>query len=222
MGINRRRKKLNNPQKDARSSGTGKGKGQRTTFPLIFFISLLLLAVSILGTAFLTEKLHLKKGKSMVSPAVEGYHDTITRFAEKYEIPAYVPLLEAVMMQESTGRGTDPMQASESGYNERYANTPGSITDPDYSIEVGVQTLKHTLEAAECRDPGDMDRIALALQGYNFGPGYISWAVEKYGGYSLDNAQEFSQKMRAELGWNNYGDPAYVPHVLRFYEPPDK
>ena len=49
--------------------------------------------------------------------------------------------IQAIMMQESGGRGTDPMQCSESPYNTRFPHTPGSITDPDYSIEVGVQTF---------------------------------------------------------------------------------
>ena len=37
-----------------------------------------------------------------------------------------------------------------------------------------------------------MEHIKLALQGYNFGNGYIPWAKTKYGGYSYANAVEFS------------------------------
>lgn len=40
------------------------------------------------------------------------------------------------MMQESGGKGNDPMQASESGYNTKYPRVPNGITDPEYSIEV--------------------------------------------------------------------------------------
>ena len=62
-----------------------------------------------------------------------------------------------------------------------------------------------------------MDRIKLVLQGYNFGSGYISWAVKRYGGYSYSGAVEFSEKQAKKNGWDLYGDPDYVEHVLRYY-----
>ena len=63
----------------------------------------------------------------------------------------------------------------------------------------------------------DLDHIQLALQGYNFGSAYITWALQKYGEYSRANAIEFSLKMAEQMGWNSYGDKQYVPHVLRYY-----
>ena len=63
----------------------------------------------------------------------------------------------------------------------------------------------------------DMDKLKLSLQGYNYGNGYISWAVRNYGGYSEANALLFSQQQAASHGWARYGDPEYVPHVLRYY-----
>ena len=50
-------------------------------------------------------------------------------------------LIKAIMMQESRGLGSDPMQCSESSYYTRYPRTPGGITEPEYSIDVGVQTI---------------------------------------------------------------------------------
>ena len=120
-------------------------------------------------------------------------------------------------MQESGGRGNDPMQASECGYNTRYPNTPNGITDPEYSINVGIQNLAACLNEAEVENPIDMERIKLALQGYNFGNGYISWAKTNYGGYSYANAVEFSTTQAERLGWDSYGDTQYVSHVLRYY-----
>ena len=52
--------------------------------------------------------------------------------------------------------------------------------------------MKAALTSAEVESPIDMEHIKLALQGYNFGNGYISWAKTKYGGYSYANAVEFS------------------------------
>ena len=152
-----------------------------------------------------------------VSEEVEAYTPIIQIYANQYGIPEYTELIKAVMMQESCGQGTDPMQASESGYNTRYPHAPNSITDPEYSIDVGVHTLADVLNMAAVESPIDLDRISLALQGYNFGPGYISWALANYGGYSELNAIEFSDMMAARYGWAGYGDKAYVSHVLRYY-----
>lgn len=67
------------------------------------------------------------------------------------------------------------------------------------------------------QSPLDLTRIRLALQGYNFGNGYISWAQTTYGGYSYAGALEFSVKQAEKYGWERYGDPEYVSHVLRYY-----
>ena len=152
-----------------------------------------------------------------LSAEVEAYEPVICKYAKQYGIPDYVPLIQAVMMQESGGRGNDPMQASECGYNTQYPRTPGGITDPEYSISVGIQNLADCLQTAGAESPIDLDHIQLALQGYNFGSGYIAWALQKYGEYSRANAIEFSMKMAEQMGWNSYGDKQYVPHVLRYY-----
>ena len=152
-----------------------------------------------------------------VSAEVEAYTPTIRIYAQQYGIGEYVELIKAVMMQESGGRGNDPMQCSESGYNTRYDHAPNSITDPAYSIEVGVHTLAVCLSEAGVENPIDMDHIKLALQGYNYGNGFISWAKTNYGGYSIAAAIEFSDQQAQRLGWSSYGDKQYVSHVLRYY-----
>ena len=152
-----------------------------------------------------------------VSAEVEAYEPLIQQYARQHGIPEYTELIKAVMMQESGGRGNDPMQASECGYNTRYPNTPNGITDPEYSINVGIQNLAACLSAAEVENPIDMEHIKLALQGYNFGNGYISWAKTNYGGYSYATAVEFSTTQAERLGWDSYGDTQYVSHVLRYY-----
>ena len=152
-----------------------------------------------------------------VSAEVEAYEPLIRQYARQYGIEEYVELIKAVMMQESGGQGTDPMQASECGYNTRYPNTPNGITDPEYSIDVGIQNLAACLREADVESPVDMNHIKLALQGYNYGNGYISWAKENYGGYTYANAVEFSEMMAERNGWSSYGDKEYVSHVLRYY-----
>lgn len=152
-----------------------------------------------------------------VSAEVEAYTPLIQKYAKQYGIPEYVELIKAVMMQESGGKGSDPMQAAEGSFNRKYPHQPNGIKDPEYSIECGVQELKAALVSAEVENPIDMERIKLALQGYNFGNGYISWAKTNYGGYSYANAVEFSAMQAKRLGWEKYGDTQYPAHVLRYY-----
>ena len=152
-----------------------------------------------------------------VSAEVEAYEPFIQKYAKQYGITEYVELIKAVMMQESGGRGLDPMQAAEGSFNTRYPHEPNGIKDPEYSIECGVQELKAALISAEVENPIDMEHIKLALQGYNFGNGYISWAKTNYGGYSYANAVEFSTMQASRLGWDSYGDTQYPAHVLRYY-----
>ena len=152
-----------------------------------------------------------------ISEDVMAYEPIIQQYAREHGIGDYVLLIQAVMMQESGGRGNDPMQCSECNFNTLYPHVPGGITDPEYSINVGIQNLADCLQMAQCESPMDMDAVKLALQGYNYGQGYITWAMNKYGEYSKANAIEFSMKTAEIYGWDSYGDMDYVPHVLRYY-----
>ena len=157
------------------------------------------------------------KSYTAVSVEVRDYRPIIQQYAKEHGIPEYVDLIMAVMMQESGGQGLDPMQASECSFNTRYLHHVGSIVDPEYSINVGIQNLAACLKAANVQSPIDMDNIKLALQGYNYGNGYIAWAQEHYKGYSTANALEFSDLMAKKKGWSSYGDSNYVLNVLRYY-----
>lgn len=87
----------------------------------------------------------------------------------------------------------------------------------DYRSKRGTHELSDCLTKAKCQSANDIKGISLALQGYNFGNGYIDWALKNYGCYTKENAGIFSAKMCAELGCSSYGDTEYVPHVLRYY-----
>lgn len=174
----------------------------------------LILIVGIIGgVAFLGNS----QSNEALSAEVLAHTPAIQKYASEFGIPEYVPAIQAIMMQESGGRGTDPMQASECPYNTQYPNTPGAIQDADYSIKVGIQYYAECVRESGCENPQDMDRLKLSWQGYNYGNGYISWALEKFGGYSEANALQFSKEQAAAHGWSGYGDPEYVPHVMRYY-----
>ena len=177
-----------------------------------FLLVFILIVGIIAGAAFSSSS----ESSESLSEEVLAYTSVIQQYASQYGIPEYVSAIQAIMMQESGGRGTDPMQCSESPYNTRFSHSPGSITDPDYSIEVGVQTFADCISQAGCSSPQDMDKLKLAWQGYNYGNGYIGWALQR-GGYTETNALQFSQQQAASHGWSSYGDPQYVPHVMRYY-----
>ena len=178
---------------------------------IILIVVMLGVAISLFGSG---------SGNSTYTPVsaeVEAYAPIIRIYAQRYGVGEYVELIKAIMMQESGGQGTDPMQCSECGFNTRYPHSPNAITDPEYSIDVGVQTIADSLHQANVESPIDMDNIKLALQGYNYGNGFISWARANYGGYSTIAAIEFSDMMAARMGWSGYGDKQYPAHVLRYY-----
>ena len=177
-------------------------------------VLLLVIMVGIIGGAAFSGS---SESNEALSQEVLSYTATIQKYANQYGIPEYVSVIQAIMMQESGGRGTDPMQSSECPYNTRYSNSPNAIQDADYSIHVGIQYYADCLKEAGCTSPQDMDKLKLSLQGYNYSNGYITWALRNYGGYSAENALQFSNDQAASHGWSAYGDPEYVPHVLRYY-----
>lgn len=181
-----------------------------------FFIFLIVLILFIAVFSVLSSDSGSNSEILSLSPEVIAYNDTIEKYAKDYDMEDYINIIQAVMMQESGGKGNDPMQASECPHNEKYPRKPNGITDPDYSIQVGIHYLSDCFNEAKVENPFDRDHISLALQGYNFGNGYISWAVKNFGGYTKANAKVFSDMKKDELGWSTYGDPEYVPHVMRY------
>lgn len=147
-----------------------------------------------------------------VSEQTESYRSLVETYCEKYGIDDYVELVLAMIEQESSGNPPDVMQTDQSYYN---TNPP--IDSPEESIDCGTHELSDCIRLANCKGPDDMAGIKLALQGYNFGNGYITWALNNYKGYTEESAKIFSAKMKAQLHVSGYGDVDYVNHVLRYY-----
>ena len=157
----------------------------------------------------------------------------MTVVAAKYDMSDYVDLILALMMQESSGQGPDVMQASEGAYNKKYPQVPNGITDTSYSIECGIQELKHAMEQAGVKSPTDYEHIRLALQGYNFGSNAYFPYMEEHGYdiWSQESAEAFAQMasggtartdddpLKETAGPWAYGDQRYPDHVLRYYHP---
>lgn len=156
---------------------------------LVVMMSLLLVGVSLY-----TSKDQLKNQtivQHVFTKKVEQHRPTVEKYAKEYDIEEHIDVLLAMMLQESGGRGDDPMQSSES-----LCGKVGCITDPEQSIKQGVSYFADTLEAAD-------GNIELAIQSYNFGIGFIYYLKENNKSYSQDAIIAFSQKM-----YKNAQDPS--------------
>lgn len=182
-----------------------------------FFMMIMMIMMVGFGSASQKSNDRIDQAASL-SLMVESYRPYVEERAAYYGMSEYVDLILAVMQVESGGNGSDPMQASESGWNERYPQMPNAILDPLYSIDVGIQALQENLNVAEVSSPGDIAHIKVALAGYNFGSDFIPWLKDHHDGiWSLDAAIAFSAMKASEQGWQKYGDPPYANKVMRYY-----
>jgi len=140
--------------------------------------------------------------------SVLRYKPIVERECNANGIPEYVDTILAIMMQESGGNVPDVMQSSES-----LGLSPNSL-QPEESIAQGVKYFKQLLDQGVS---ASIDFFAI-LQSYNYGGGYIGFVARNGGVHTQDLADMFSNEQAARLGWSNYGDKLYVPHVMRYLD----
>lgn len=162
-------------------------KSLKQTVWIFCFLIAFLLFISLVMKLFQEMDEGLFDSKNKIPKRVLQYEETIKTYSKKYNVNEHVPLIMAIMIQESSGKGNDPMQASES-----YCGSRNCIKDPTISIEQGIRYFHQNLKAAN----GDVD---LAIQSYNFGKGFIEYVQNKNTNYSLDTAIAFSQKKYKEV-----------------------
>ena len=154
-----------------------------------------------------------------VSEQVLDYEPLVAQYAKEKGVTGYTDVILSIMMQESGGRGKDPMQSSESSCGK-----PGCIKDPEQSVKAGVAHFANMLNEAN----GD---LKLAVQSYNFGRGFIAFAKQEAGGYTQEAAIDFSKEMYAKVKDKEkyrcirpdskkfdacYGDIYYVKSVMAY------
>ncbi|MTT30788.1 transglycosylase SLT domain-containing protein [Terrilactibacillus sp. BCM23-1] len=122
------------------------------------------------------------------------YEPTISQELNSYGLKSYTPLLLAIMLQESKGEGSDPMQASESAGLKR-----NQIKNPETSIKQGVYHFSEMYKFGKQKHV-DLDTI---IQSYNMGPGYISYVAERGQEHKETLAKSYS-KMKVEKSPNTY------------------
>lgn len=165
------------------------------------------------------EGVEIPPDQALVSDDVLQYKTQVNEELEKYELEEYLDIVLALMMQESGGKGNDPMQSSES-----YCGSVGCIQDVDLSIEKGVLHFSNVMEKAN-------NDVRLALQSYNYGGGFIDYVNDNGGKYTFDLSVSFSQMWFEKVQHTGnysclrpealqysacYGDIMYVESVLKY------
>lgn len=188
---------------------------------LVVFLFVLAIGEKTEPSPTVSEELESDFSSRELSEEVKAYEPLVEQELEKHGKEEYLNIVLALMMQESGGKGQDPMQASESMCGEI-----GCIEDPQVSIEYGVAHFSSVVDEAG----GD---IKLALQSYNFGSGFLEFVEENGGEYTEELAIEYSQRMYERLSSKIdfrcireiseemnacYGDVKYVDAVLAYYE----
>lgn len=175
--------------------------------------------ILLLGVSFyqVIKNSFFKEENTFVSSEVLNYEEIMIKYAKENNIEEYLELLQAMMMQESGGKGNDPMQSSECEFNTQFQKVPNAINEPEYSIKVGIQYFAKCLDRAKVQSINDKNKLYLALQAYNYGIGYINYVNQGDRHYTYQNAIDFSEKCKKEQGVKVYGDSKYVYHVLRYY-----
>ena len=179
-------------------------------FSIFFSACYVVATIQAFASCILPVNIQAEAGeKTDLSAQVESFRGLVIILCKKYEMDDYADLILAMIQQESGGNGIDVMQCAESGLAE--------ITSQEISIDTGIRYFKSLLQSAGVSSINDTDKIKLALQSYNFGGGFIDYASQR-GGYNMNNVYSFQEMMKNRLGWSNYGDAQYVPHVWRYYD----
>ncbi|MCM3572590.1 lysozyme family protein [Mesobacillus subterraneus] len=114
---------------------------------------------------------------------VAKYTPMIEEELKKVGMDDHTVTVAALMMQESRGKGGDPMQASES-----LGLAPNTIQDPQQSIQQGVKYYQRVVNHGN-KMKVDFPTI---IQSYNMGIGYIDFVARNGGKHSEELAKRFS------------------------------
>lgn len=173
--------------------------------PVVIFMPILMLG----GGSTITgseEEHSLSLSVGSLSPEVLEHEDTVVQELSKHGLEAYKDLVLVIIQLESGGVLPDVMQSSES-----LGLAPNSITDPQKSIEAGVN---HLAKGIELMNKHNVD-IQTLIQAYNYGNDFIQYVANKGGTWTQELSNSFSAVQASGLGWSSYGDSDYVTKAMQ-------
>lgn len=148
-----------------------------------------------------------------LSDEVEQYRSTVEKIAEDFGIKEYTDHLLCIMQEETSGLGTDVMNAGAFQSNTKYDKNRGSILNPNYSIECGVSEFADLLKLANVADINDKEKLKIVYQAYHSDRNYIDVALAN-GGYTEENAKKYL----SENGYPDYVSGAFGDNVAFWYQ----
>jgi len=134
-----------------------------------------------------------------LSTEVEAYRTLMTTYCHNEGIDALVDLMLAIMMVESGGSGTDPMQIGEwAGYQE----PPVTIDSAEKSIEYSCKYMK---QLWDLHTSLGVDLWTMVMS-YNFGGVYQRYVANRGKVHTTDLAEEYSRDIVAPSLGNTTGE----------------
>ncbi|KIY23013.1 membrane protein [Mesobacillus subterraneus] len=164
-----------------------KKKQIQRNFNLVMLLFLFFIGLFLFDRFFDLYNESLKKinvGANSSIGEVAKYTPVIKKELEKIDLEEYTVTVAALMMQESKGKGGDPMQASES-----LGLAPNTIQDPQKSIQQGVKYFQQVMSYGE-KMQVDFPTV---IQSYNMGIGYIDYVAKNGKKHSEELAKKFSK-----------------------------
>ncbi|GAB2562011.1 bifunctional lytic transglycosylase/C40 family peptidase [Gracilibacillus alcaliphilus] len=156
-----------------------------------------------------------------LSEDVLAHQPMVEKYANKYGISDYVPVLLAIIAVESGGNAVDVMQSSES------LGLPPNTLDTEASIEQGTKYFAELIKSAKTKGVDDKT----IMQAYNYGGGFIDYVAGRGKTYSFELAQNFAKErsggkkvtysnpvaLEKNGGWRfGYGNMFYID-LLQLY-----
>ncbi|MDA1475085.1 lysozyme family protein [Bacillus changyiensis] len=150
---------------------------------LIFFLFVFLICFILFGLEQL--KWLPLDTEPIIMERLKDYKPLVEDKLKENGLQQYTSILLGIMYQESKGKGSDPMQSSESLGLKR-----NEIDDPNTSIKQGV---RHFVDMYQKGQKNGVDLKAI-IQSYNMGSGYIEYVAKNGGKHTEKLAKTFSKK----------------------------
>ena len=163
-----------------------KKKQVQRNFNLAFLLFIAFIGIFLLDRFLDLDNQRFKKinvGVNSSIGEVAKYTPMIEEELKKVGLDGHTVTVAALMMQESRGKGGDPMQASESA-----GLAPNTIQDPKQSVQQGVKYFHRVVEYGN-KMKVDFPTV---IQSYNMGIGYIDFVSKNGGKHSEELAKKFS------------------------------